>query len=86
MVNAITAQNPDFVLFSFDVSQAFAKGLTFEEYARATGLGHHRHASSPRDGWRRLAIVFHRGFEDETIEGGAFFKLPLHALSSTRWR
>ena len=37
VVNAITAQNPDFVLFSFDVSQAFAKGLTFEEYARATG-------------------------------------------------
>ena len=24
-------------LFSFDVSQAFAKGLTFEEYARLTG-------------------------------------------------
>jgi len=37
VVNTITAQNPDFVLFSFDVSQAFAKGLTFEEYARLTG-------------------------------------------------
>ena len=37
VVNSITAQHEDFVLFSFDVSQAFAKGLTFEEYARLTG-------------------------------------------------
>ena len=37
LVNSMVAQNPDFVLFSFDVSQAFAKGLTFEEYARLTG-------------------------------------------------
>ena len=37
VVNSITIQHPDFVLFSLDVSQAFAKGLTFEEYARLTG-------------------------------------------------
>ena len=33
----VVAQNEDFVLFSSDVSQAFAKGMTFEEYARVTG-------------------------------------------------
>ena len=37
IVNSIVAQNEDFILFSYDVSQAFAKGMTFEEYARATG-------------------------------------------------
>ena len=37
IVNSEAAQNDDFVLFSFDVSQAFAKGLTFEEIARLTG-------------------------------------------------
>ncbi len=37
VVNTVVAQEDDFVLFSFDVSQAFAKGLTFEEFARLTG-------------------------------------------------
>ena len=37
VVNSMIAQNPDFIFFSHDVSQAFAKGMTFEEYARATG-------------------------------------------------
>jgi len=37
VVNHIVAQNPDFDLFSFDVSQAFAKGLTFEDLSRLTG-------------------------------------------------
>ena len=36
-VNSIAAQDPDMILFSFDVSQAFAKGLTFEELAQLTG-------------------------------------------------
>ena len=34
---AIACNGPDWVTFSFDVSQAFAKGLSFEELARATG-------------------------------------------------
>lgn len=29
-VNAVAAENPDFVLFSFDVSKAFVKGVIFE--------------------------------------------------------
>ena len=37
IVNTMVAQDDDMELFSFDVSQAFAKGLTFEEYARLTG-------------------------------------------------
>jgi hypothetical protein len=37
ITNTAIVQDPDFVLFSFDVSQAFAKGMTFEEYARLTG-------------------------------------------------
>ena len=30
LVNAVAAENEDFILLSFDVSQAFAKGLAFE--------------------------------------------------------
>ena len=37
IVNSIVAQHLDFVLFSFDISKAFAKGMTFEELARCTG-------------------------------------------------
>ena len=37
IVNSEAALDRDLVLFSFDVSQAFAKGLTFEEIARLTG-------------------------------------------------
>ena len=37
IANAVAAGNKDFILFSFDVSQAFAKGLTFEEFNRLTG-------------------------------------------------
>ena len=37
VVNSMVARNEDCVLFSSDVSQAFAKGMTFEEYARVTG-------------------------------------------------
>ena len=36
-VNAVVAENPGFVLSSFDVSQAFAKGLTFKELSELTG-------------------------------------------------
>ena len=38
IVNSVAAQHEDWVLFSFDVSQAFAKGMTFEELARLTGM------------------------------------------------
>ena len=38
LVNAVAAENADFILFSFDVSQAFAKGLTFEELSKLTGI------------------------------------------------
>ena len=31
LVNLVAAQHEDYVLFSFDVSQAFAKGMTFKE-------------------------------------------------------
>ena len=63
VVNAITAQNPDFVLFSLDVSQAFAKGLTFEEYARATGtqLRAVEFELAPADIWILKKLP---GFED----------------------
>ena len=37
LVNLAAAEHDDFVLFSFDVSQAFAKGMTFEEIAALTG-------------------------------------------------
>ena len=37
LVNAVAAENPEFILFSFDVSQAFAKGLTFEELSALSG-------------------------------------------------
>ena len=37
LINFVVAQNPEWVFFSYDVSQAFAKGLTFEQYARLTG-------------------------------------------------
>ena len=37
IVNADAAENEGFILFSFDVSQAFAKGLTFEESFKLTG-------------------------------------------------
>ena len=37
IVNSQAALDPDFVLFSFDVSQAFAKGMTFEQIAQLTG-------------------------------------------------
>ena len=35
--NAIAAENLEFTLFSFDVSQAFAKGMTFEELSALSG-------------------------------------------------
>ena len=31
LLDAVAAENEDFIMFSFDVSQAFAKGLTFDE-------------------------------------------------------
>ena len=37
LVNLVAAQEEDFVLFSFDVSQAFAKGMTFKELSALTG-------------------------------------------------
>eukprot|EP00959_Pyramimonas_sp_CCMP1952_P331095 6933374-Pyramimonas_sp.AAC.1 len=37
IANAITAQQDDWALFSFDVSAAFAKGLTFQELSELTG-------------------------------------------------
>ena len=37
LVNSAVANNEDWVLFSFDVSQVFAKGMTFEELSRLTG-------------------------------------------------
>ena len=36
IVNAVVAENEDFILFSFDVSQAFANGLAFEELSAFT--------------------------------------------------
>lgn len=38
IANAVAAENGNFILFSFDVSQAFAKGLAFEEFSRLTGF------------------------------------------------
>ena len=37
VVDTVTAQHEGMILFSLDVSQAFANGMTFEEYARLTG-------------------------------------------------
>ena len=39
IANAVAAENEDFILFSFDVSQAFAKGLTCDELSKLTGTG-----------------------------------------------
>ena len=36
VINSEVAQHPDWVYFSYDVSQAFAKSLTFEEFAELT--------------------------------------------------
>lgn len=35
-VNAVAVGNPDFILFSLDVGQAFAKSMTFEEFSALT--------------------------------------------------
>ena len=39
LVNAVAAGNPKFFLISFDVSQAIAKGMTFEELSALPGQG-----------------------------------------------
>ena len=39
IVNAVASGNDDFILFSFDVGQAFAKGMTFEKLSKLTGTG-----------------------------------------------
>lgn len=36
LVNVVVAENPGFILFTFDVSQVFAKGMTFEEFSAFT--------------------------------------------------
>ena len=38
-VNVVAAEDEDFILFSFDVSQAFANVLTFEEFSKLIGTG-----------------------------------------------
>ena len=38
IVNAMASEHADFVLFSFDVSQAFAKGMALAELSALTGL------------------------------------------------
>lgn len=37
LANAVAAENAEFVLFSLDVGQAFAKGMTFEEFSELSG-------------------------------------------------
>ena len=37
LVNAVATENPEFILFSFDVSQAFATGKAFEELSALSG-------------------------------------------------
>ena len=37
IVNAVAAESEHFILFSFDVSQAFAKGLAFDTMSKLTG-------------------------------------------------
>ena len=37
LANAVAAENPEFILFSFDVSRAFATGMTFEEFSAFSG-------------------------------------------------
>ena len=37
LANALTAQEEDWVLFGFDVSAAFAKGLPFQELSALSG-------------------------------------------------
>ena len=37
IANSAAAQEPEWTLFSFDISQAFAKGMDFAETARHTG-------------------------------------------------
>jgi hypothetical protein len=51
IVNSAAATEEDFELFSFDVSKAFAKGMTFEELARLSGepLRHVQFELAPED-------------------------------------
>ena len=37
LVNVVVAEKPGFILFSFDVSQVFAKGMAFEELSALSG-------------------------------------------------
>ena len=37
LANAVAAENKYFILFSFDVSQAFANGVVFEEFSALIG-------------------------------------------------
>ncbi len=39
-VNAVTAQQDDWVLLSMDIATAFARGMSFEELAALTGEPH----------------------------------------------
>ena len=39
VVNVVVAEDQGLILFSFDVSQAFAKGLSFKELSKLTGTG-----------------------------------------------
>ena len=38
LVNAVVFENGDFILFSFYVSQAFAKGYVSQEFPKLTGI------------------------------------------------
>ena len=37
LANAVAAENVEFILFSFDVGRAFAKGMRFEEFSALFG-------------------------------------------------
>ena len=37
LVNAVAAEHSEFILFNFDVSQAFAKRIAFEEFSALSG-------------------------------------------------
>ena len=68
VVNSATANEEDFELFSFDVSKAFAKGMTFEELSRITGepLRQVQFELTPEDALLLRKIPGFEGFDPNT--------------------
>ena len=87
-VNVVAAENPEFILFSFDVGQASADGLTFEEFSALTGTALRQvDFDVPRPGLECLRQL--PGFSDFGSSGEALAMLkPMYGLEGAprAWR